>query len=803
MPSHARPTAIAVALGLAILSGCDGTKQEATSSKPAAAGGLDRTVLPLAEPTYAVITELDARNAKAPPIFEAKAPAGAPNVIVILLDNFGYAGSKTFGGVMNLPTLDRLAKNGLIYNNFHTAPICSATRAALLTGRNPHSANMGTISEMATAFPGQSSVLPNSVAPLAKILRLNGYSTAMFGKSHEYVPWESGLMGPFDQWPTGLGFERFYGNVIGESDQFSPSVHDNTTLAAPSKDPNYYYQTDIADRAIQWIKAQKTLAPDKPFFVYYAAQGMHDPVQLPKSWRDKYKGQFNEGWDKYREEILVRQKQLGIVPANTQLTPKPDIMPDWDSLSADEKKVALRYQEVFAAFAELTDYEIGRVVRAVDDIGALDNTLIIYVTGDNGASPNGGRLGTFNTLSTFNGMPETLQYQLEHLDEVGGPHSAMTVPAGWSIADNTPFAYSQFHTQYGGTTNGAIVFWPKAIKAKGEIRNQYYHVIDVAPTVLEAAGLPQPKTVNGVVQKPIEGVSMLSSFTDAQTKSTHTTQYYEIYGNRGIYKDGWYAVTVHKVSWEPKPRTAFADDKWELYNTTEDFSCANDLAAKEPAKLKELQDAFMTEAVKHNVLPLDDRVAVRFNATMAGRPDYMGGRTSLTLYPGMVGMKENAFIDVKNRSSSITAELEVPASGVSGVILAQGGAHSGWSLYVKDGKPKFAYNVLGAVTTITSSERLPEGPVTVTYDFAYDGGKPGAGGTGTIAINGKKVASGRLERTIPFIYGTETADVGTDLYTAVTDDYARGDNKFTGTIKKVDVKVSGADTAAPTAVVED
>ena len=646
-------------------------------------------------------------------------------------------------------------------------------------------------------------MLPNSVAPLAKILRFNGYSTAMFGKSHEYVPWESGLMGPFDQWPTGLGFERFYGNVIGESDQFSPAVHDNTTLAPPSKDPNYYYQTDIADRAIQWIKAQKTLAPDKPFFVYYAAQGMHDPVQLPKSWRDKYKGQFNEGWDKYREEILARQKQLGIVPANTQLTPKPDIMPDWDTLSPDEKKVALRYQEVFAAFAELTDYEIGRVVQAVDDIGALDNTLIVYITGDNGASPNGGRLGTFNTLSVFNGMPETLQYQLEHLDEVGGPHSAMTVPAGWSIADNTPFAYSQFHTQYGGTTNGAIVFWPKAIKAKGEIRNQYYHVIDVAPTVLEAAGLPQPKTVNGVAQKPIEGVSMVSSFTDAQAKSAHTTQYYEIYGNRGIYKDGWYAVTLHKVSWEPKPRTAFADDKWELYNTADDFSCAKDLAAKEPAKLKELQEAFMAEAVKHNVLPLDDRVAVRFNATMAGRPDYMGGRTSLTLYPGMVGMKENAFIDVKNRSSTITAELEVPASGASGVILAQGGAHSGWSLYVKDGKPKFAYNVLGAVTTITSSERLPAGAVTVTYDFAYDGGKPGAGGTGTIAINGKKVASGRLERTIPFIYGTETADVGTDLYTAVTEDYARGDNNFTGTIRKVDVKVGGANATAPSAIVED
>jgi arylsulfatase len=392
-------------------------------------------------------------------------------------------------------------------------------------------------------------------------------------------------------------------------------------------------------------------------------------------------------------------------------------------------------------------------------------------------------------LSSFNGYPETLAYQLEHLDEVGGPHSAMTVPAGWSIADNTPFAYSQFHTQYGGTTNGAIISWPKRIHAKGEIRSQYYHVIDVAPTVLKAAGLPQPRTVNGVPQKPLEGVSMLASFTDAQAKSAHTVQYYEIYGNRRIYKDGWYATTLHKVAWEPKPRSSFAEDKWELYNTAEDFSCANDLAAKEPARLKEMQGAFMAEAIKHNVLPLDDRVQERFNATIAGRPDYMGGRTSLTVYPGMIGMKENAFIDVKNRSSSITAQLELPSRVASGVILAQGGAHSGWSLYVKDDKPAFAYNVLGIVTTIPSRERLPSGTVTLVYDFAYDGGKPGAGGTGTLSINGRKVGSGRLERTIPFIFGTETADVGLDLYTPVTSAYSRGGNAFTGTIRSVTIAV--------------
>ena len=425
--------------------------------------------------------------------------------------------------------------------------------------------------------------------------------------------------------PPGLGFEKFYGNVIGESDQFSPVAHDNTTLAPPSKDPNYYYQTDLADRAIQWIKAQKSLNPDKPFFVYYPAQGMHDPVQLPKAWRDKYKGKFDQGWDKYREEILARQKKLGIVPENTKLTAKADIAPDWDTLTADEKKVAIRYQELFAAFAELTDYEIGRVVQAIEDVGVLDNTLIIYVTGDNGASPNGGRLGVFNTMSTFNQSPETLEYQLKHLDEVGGPHSAMTPPAGWSFGDNTPFAYSQLHTQLGGTTNGAIVSWPKGIKAKGEIRSQYHHVIDIAPTVLAAAGLPQPKTVNGVVAK-------------THRRREHDELLRRRAGEVGAHDRSTTRSTATAASTRtagtPRPCTrcrgsrnrarSYADDKWELCNMAEDFSCSTDVSAQHPDKLKELQAAFMAEAIKYNVLPLDDRAQERFNATLAGRPDVHG-----------------------------------------------------------------------------------------------------------------------------------------------------------------------------------
>jgi arylsulfatase A-like enzyme len=752
---------------------------------------MDRSVLPIKEPTYPPITVLDVRDAKAPPLFQVKAPQGAPNVIVILLDNLGFGATKPFGGIINMPTLERLAKDGLIYTNFHTAPLCSPSRMALLTGRNPHSVNMGAISELATGFPGQTSVLPESKASLPEIMKLNGYSTAMFGKSHEFTPWETGLTGPFDQWPNGLGFERFYGVLSGEADLFAPPLHDNLTLVDVPNDPSYYYPTDLADHAISWIRAQKTMSPDKPFFIYYSSPGTHAPSQVPAGWRDKYKGKFDEGWDKYREEILARQKQLGIVPPNTQLTPKPtkEEMPDWDKLSDKEKKVFTRQQEIFASFAEISDHEIGRVVQAIEDLGVMDNTLIIYITGDNGSSGNGGRNGRFNTVTSYNGLPESIEDQFAHLAEFGGPHSDMTPPLGWAIADNAPFAYCQFATAYGGTTNGVVVHYPKGIKAKGEVRPQYHHLIDVAPTVLEAAGLPQPKVVNGTSQKPIEGVSMVYSFSDGAAKSPHTVQYAEFAGNRGIYKDGWYALTLHSVPWERQPRTTFDQDKWELYNTTDDFSGAIDLAAKNPEKLKEMQAAFLTEAVKYNVLPLDDRTQARFNPAIAGRPDLMAGRTSLTVYEGMVGMKENAFINTKNSSYAITADVEIPQVGASGVILAQGGIHSGWSFYVEKGKPKFAYNYLGDVTTIASMDGLPTGRITVEYDFVFDGGKPGAGGTGTISINEKKVAAGRIEHTIPFIFGAETADVGMDLYTPVTSDYPKGDNKFTGKINKVTIEL--------------
>jgi arylsulfatase len=648
---------------------------------------------------------------------------------------------------------------------------------------------MGSVAELATAFPGQTSERPNSKTPVAEVMKLNGYNTAMFGKSHEFTPWELSVSGPFDQWPTGAGFERFYGTLSGEADLFAPPLHDNSTLVDVPNDPNYYYQTDLADHAISWIRAQKTMTPDKPFFIYYAAPGTHAPSQVPEKWRDKYKGKFDQGWDKYREQILARQKVLGIVPSNTQLTPKPPEMQDWEKLTADQKKVFIRQQEIFAAYAEITDHEIGRIIQAIDDMGVMDNTLVIYITGDNGASANGGPNGRFNSLYTYNQVTETLEDQLKHFDEFGGPHSDMTPPLGWAIADNTPFAWAQGITSYGGTTNGVVIHWPKVIKVKGEVRPQYHHLIDIAPTVLEAAGLPEPKVVNGTPQMPIEGVSMVYSFTDAQAKSPHTVQYAEFMGNRGIYKDGWYATTLHKAPWDAQPRSSFDQDRWELYNTAHDFSCANDVAAKHPDKLKELQEVFLIEAARYNVLPLDDRVYERFNPAVAGRPDLLAGRASLVVYEGMVGMKENAFINTKNHSYSITADLDVPQSGASGVILAQGGVHAGWSIYIKDGMTKYDYNYLGAVSTIASQERLPAGRVTIRYEFAYDGGMPGSGGTGAVFINGKKVASGRIERTIPFLFGVETADVGMDLYTPVTEDYKKGDNKFTGKINKVTVEL--------------
>jgi arylsulfatase A-like enzyme len=751
---------------------------------------LDRTVLPIAEPKYPHITELDARKVKAPPRFEIKAPADAPNVLVILIDDMGFGQSSVFGGPIHMPTAERLAANGLRYNNFHTTALCSPTRSALLSGRNHHINNFGSISETATAFPGQTGSRPNSVAPLAEMLRLNGYSTAAFGKYHEAAAWEVSPSGPTDRWPTRSGFDKFYGFIGGETNQWAPLVYDGMVQVEVPHDPNYHFTTDMTNQAINWMRFQKSLTPNKPFFIYFAPGATHAPHQVTKEWIEKYKGRFDEGWDKLREETLARQKALGLVPEETQLAPKPTAIKDWDKLTPEEQKLFAREMEVFAGFGEQTDHEIGRLVDAIAETGQLDNTLIFYEIGDNGASAEGTMSGVFNEMTYFNGVQETVPEIMKHYDDLGGPHSYGHYAAGWAVAGDTPFKWTkQVASSYGGTQNPLIVQWPKRITDKGGVRSQFHHVIDIAPTVLEAAGLPEPKEVNGTVQTPIQGVSMVYTFDDAKAKSTHTTQYFEIFGNRGIYSDGWLAGTVHKAPWEAQPREALTADVWELYDTTKDFSLRNNLATSDPAKLKEMQELFLKEAIANNVLPIDDRGIERANAAIAGRPDLMAGRTSLTVYEGMKGMSENVFLNVKNSSLSITADVDTVETGAQGVIMAQGGRFGGWSLYLKDGKPTYVYNYLGLERfKIASAQPLPSGKSTVRFDFAYDGGM-GKGGMGTLSVNGQKVAEGRIERTQCCIFSAdEGADVGVDDGTPVSEDYEAGEaSKFTGKIAKVTI----------------
>jgi arylsulfatase len=751
----------------------------------------DRTVLPISEPKIPPCTIVDVRQAKAPAPFSVKAPAKAPNVLIVLIDDMGFGQSSAFGGPIHMPNLEKMANGGLRYNGFHTTALCSPTRAALLSGRNHHICNMGSITETATSFPGQTGKRPNSVAPLAEILRLNGYSTAAFGKSHETAAWEVSTSGPTDRWPTRSGFDKFYGFIGGEANQWAPTLYDGLNQVEPPKEPSYHLVKDMTNQAVRWVHAEKALTPDKPFFVYFAPGATHAPHHVPKEWIEKYKGKFDQGWDKVREETLERQKKIGMVPADAKLAPKPGAIKDWNKLNDDEKKLFARQMEVFAAYGEFADHEVGRLLQSIDDLGQLDNTLVFYIAGDNGASAEGGFNGLYNEMSYFNASPESVADILKHYNDLGGPKSYGHYAAGWAVAGDTPFTWTkQVASDFGGTLNAMAVHWPKGISARGETRSQFHHVIDVAPTILEAAGLPQPKAVNGTKQTPIEGVSMLYTFNDAKAKSHHTTQYFEIFGNRAIYNDGWLAGTVHRAPWENKPRTTFANDKWELYDTTSDFSLTNDLAAKNPQKLKEMQDLFLKEAVKYSVLPLDDRTLERMNAKMVGRPDLMAGRNSLTVYDGMSGMTENVFINTKNSSYSISAETQIPEGGANGVLIAQAGAFGGWSFYLKEGKPTFTYNWLGEDKyTICSSRPAPSGKAIIRFNFDYDGGGPGKGGVGTIVVNGEKVGQGRIEKTQGFIFSAdEGADVGADYATAVCNDY-EVPNKFTGKIEKVTIDV--------------
>jgi len=768
-----------------------------TSAAWGQAAGLNRTVLPIPEPNYPHSTVLDARDAKPPPRFEVKAPAEAPNVLIVLVDDMGFGMPSAFGGPVHMPTADRVASEGLRYNEFHTTALCSPTRTALLTGRNHHMGNMGGITEIATAFPGNTGQRPNNDAEVTEMLRLNGYSTAFFGKNHETAAWEVSPSGPTDRWPTRSGFDKFYGFIGGETDQWAPSLYEGLNRIETPHYPGYNFMTDMTDQAIAWMKFQKALTPDKPFFIYFAPGATHAPHHVPKEWIAKYKGKFDQGWDQLREETLARQIALGVVPPGTKLAGKPEAIKDWDKLTADEQKLFARQMEVFAGFGEYCDHEIGRLFEALGETGQRDNTLIFYILGDNGTSAEGGMNGMFNEMTYFNGVGETVQDMLKHYDDWGGPGTYPHMAAGWAIAGDTPFEWTkQIPSNYGGTRNGMIISWPKRIKAVNQVRSQWHHVIDMTPTILEAAHLPEPKSVNGTVQTPIEGVSMLYTFDHPDAKSTHKTQYFEIMGNRGIYQDGWFAGTIHRAPWERVPRRKLQEDVWELYDTRADFSLANDLAAANPAKLKELQGLFMKEAIKYRVLPIDDRMEERIVAASAGRPDLMEGRTSLTLSAGMMGMSENVFINIKNRSLSITADVVIPEGGANGVILAQGGRFGGWSLYLKDGKPTYCYNFLGLQEfKVSAPQALAAGKATIRMNFDYDGGGAGKGGMATILVNGEKAASGRIEHTQAAIFSAdETADVGVDNATPVTTDYKEYDNAFTGKILKVvvDVKPIGA-----------
>jgi arylsulfatase len=756
---------------------------------------LDRTVLPIAEPKRPVITEVNVRKVKAPPRFELKAPKGAPNVVIVLIDDMGFGVTSSFGGPVPMPTLDKLAQGGLRYNNFHTTSLCSPTRAALKSGRNHHTVNMGFITEMTTGMPGNTGQIPSRTAPLAEMLRLNGYATAAFGKWHETAAWEASEAGPFDRWPLRQGFDKFYGFIGGETNQWAPYLYDGNAQVELPNDPNYHFMTDMTEKARAWIKYQKALTPDKPSFVYFAPGATHAPHHVPKEWIAKWKGKFDQGWDKLREETLARQIALGVVPPGTKLAPKPAAIKDWDKLSADEKRLFAHQAEVFAAYAEFTDHEVGRMLKAFEEVGQADNTMVFYIAGDNGTSGEGAENGMFNEYTYFNGVQEKVEDMLKLLDKWGGPETYPHMAAGWAVGFDAPFAWmKQVPSDFGGTRNGMVLSWPKGIKAKNELRSQFGHVIDVAPTVLQAIGLPEPKVVNGVKQIPMEGTSLAYTFENAKAKERHTTQYFELAGNRAIYHDGWYARTIHRAPWEPKPRRTLEDNSaWELYDTRSDFSLANNVAAANPKKLAELQALYLKEAAAHHVLPMDDRVFERLDAALVGRPDLMGGRTSMTLAEGMTGMMEGVFINVKNRSKTLTAEIEVPAGTANGTIIAQGGRFGGWSLYVKDGVPAYDYNFVGLQRfSVASATKLAPGKHTLVFDFAYDSGGAGKGGKGTLLVDGQKVAEGRIERTQPGMFSAdETADVGVDLGTPVVEAIgAEAKSKFNGRIPKVTVAVS-------------
>jgi arylsulfatase A-like enzyme len=729
---------------------------------------------------------------------EVKAPDRAPNILLILTDDVGFGASSTFGGPVPTPTMDRLANEGLRYTEFHTTALCSPTRAALLTGRNHHSAATGIIMEGGTGFPGYNTLMPKSVGTFAEVVRQSGYNTAWYGKNHNIPDWHTSQAGSFDLWPTGLGFEYFYGFIGGDTSQWAPAVFEGIKpIEPPHDDKEYFFEKDMADKAIERIRLLNALAPDKPWVTYYAPGTAHAPHHAPKDWIAKFKGKFDQGWDKVREETLARQKAQGVVPQDTQLTERSEGIPAWDSLDADHKMVAARMMEVYAAALNYCDSQMGRIVDAIADMGKLDNTLVIYIQGDNGASAEGGPQGLLNEMTFFNAIPEEFSEVKRRMDELGGPTTFNHYPIGWAHAMDTPFQWTkQIASHFGGTRNGMVMSWPARIKDKGGVRTQFHHVIDIAPTILDAIGVPMPAVLNGVPQKPVEGVSMVYSFDDPKAPSTRRTQYFEMFANRAIYNDGWVAATTPPLApWASGKTIGIDDYKWELYDITKDFSQANNLAAKEPTRLREMQELFWIEAARHNVLPLDNSKLERMNVD--NRPSLTRGRALFTYYPGMVRVPEGSAPSILNKSFKVGAELTITAAGTEGVLVTQGGRFNGWGLYVLAGKPVFHYNTVGVYRyTVAGPDRLSAGDHTIVLDFTYDGGGLGKPGTAKLIVDGQQVAEGRIERTIPFrISADETLDVGEDTGTPVSEDY-QVPFKFTGNLKKVAIQLSDATLTA-------
>lgn len=755
---------------------------------------LRRDILPIPDRQHVGLTTYDAKDpdTKYPPITALRPPDGAPNVLIVLIDDVGFGASSAFGGPCNTPVAERLAANGLKLNRFHTTALCSPTRQAMLTGRNHHSVGMGGVTEIATSAPGYSSIRPKDKAPIAETLRLNGYSTSQFGKCHEVPVWEVSPVGPFQQWPTGSGFEHFYGFIGGEANQYYPGLYEGTKPIEPEQTPEegYTLTEDLADRAITWVRQQQALTPDKPFFMYFAPGATHAPHHVPKEWSDKYKGKFDDGWDVLREGMLTKQKDLGVVPENAELTARHDEIPAWEDMPAELKPVLARQMEIYAGFLEQTDHEIGRLVDAIDDLGALEDTLIYYIIGDNGASAEGTPNGCFNEMCTLNGLAgiETPEFLLSKIDVFGTPDAYNHYAVGWAHALCGPYQWTkQVASHWGGTRNGTIVHWPNGIAAKGETRDQFHHVIDVAPTILEAANIPAPTIVNSIQQAPLEGVSMMPTLRDGDAPENHEVQYFEMFGNRGIYHKGWTAVTKHRTPWLVT-QPALEDDIWELYGP-DDWTQARDLATENPQKLAELQRLWLIEATKYNVLPIDDRSFERFDPDIAGRPKLISGTTQ-TLFSGM-RLLENCVVNIKNKSHSVTAIVTVPEEGAAGVVVSQGGGVGGWCLYAHEGRLKYCYNFFGIeYSYVTADEPIPAGDHQLRMEFAYDGGGLGKGGDVTLYYDGKSVGTGRVERTEPMAFSADEAcDVGSDTGSPTSPDYGPHGNKFHGTIDRVIIDI--------------